>query len=144
MDEGYELSSHLAKVCIDPSKVELGLMELFINAIEHGNLGIGFEEKAILVEKGIWHQEIEKRLNMPENIDKAVTVQSKRSEKEIQFFIKDCGNGFDWLLYRDFQEDKILENHGRGIAFAVQYCFDKLEYQGNGNEVMAVAKLTGS
>ena len=47
-----------------------GLLELFVNAIEHGNLGIGYEEKTRLLGEGILSEEIERRLELPENADK--------------------------------------------------------------------------
>ncbi|MCP4219209.1 MAG: ATP-binding protein, partial [bacterium] len=59
---------------------------------------------------------------------------------EIRFTIKDQGKGFDLESYMDFSPDRVFDNHGRGIAMANKFSFDRLEYEGCGNRVMAVVK----
>jgi len=49
-----------------PQEVVMGFTELMLNAVEHGNLGICFEEKRELLLNDKWDQEIERRLTQPE------------------------------------------------------------------------------
>jgi anti-sigma regulatory factor (Ser/Thr protein kinase) len=41
----------------DPSRVVLGLTELMLNAVEHGNLSISYDEKSRLIASDLLHQE---------------------------------------------------------------------------------------
>lgn len=70
MDEGQQLATLLASVCPGPDKVAIGLWELMLNAIEHGNLGITYQEKARLIEMDKWYEEVERRMALPENTSK--------------------------------------------------------------------------
>ena len=68
--EAESLAAFMANCFPEPERVLPGLGELLVNAIEHGNLGIGYEKKTELVELGIWRSEIERMQNLPENIMK--------------------------------------------------------------------------
>ena len=61
--EAENVASAIAQVCPDPVMAGLGLRELMVNAIEHGNLGITHEEKTELVRNATWEREIEARLD---------------------------------------------------------------------------------
>ena len=58
----------------------IGLVELMINAIEHGNLGITYEEKTDLLDSNLWSVEVNRRIRLEENKNKyaVVTYQKKR------------------------------------------------------------------
>lgn len=141
LDEGRSLASVLANACPDPDRVALGLSELIINAIEHGNLGITYDEKSYLNDAGIWHDEVLRRLSLPENESKYVEVKYEKINDEIRITIKDQGLGFEWEPYLEMQAERAFDNHGRGIAISKQSSFDALEYCGNGNEVVASLEL---
>ncbi len=47
----------------------MGLSELLVNAIEHGNLEIGYDEKSRLLQSEGWQGEIDRRLALPEYTD---------------------------------------------------------------------------
>ncbi len=68
LDEVDNLATLLAKMCPEPDKVVLGLWELLINAVEHGNLGITYEEKSELLQLNIWREEIDRRTRMPNTL----------------------------------------------------------------------------
>ncbi|MDH5752843.1 MAG: response regulator [Deltaproteobacteria bacterium] len=140
LDHARSLAVMMAKTCPEPEKVIVGLNELFINAIEHGNLGITYEEKTTLNTKGRWEQEVRSRLVKEEYLNKEVLVEFERKEEELRFLVKDQGEGFDWKKFLDFDEKRVFDNHGRGIAMANQFSFSRLEYMGAGNEVLAVIK----
>ena len=132
------LAKILSEQCPDPAKAFGGLWELLLNAVEHGNLGISYSEKSNLMEEDIWEKEIARRLTMPEYASKTATAYISRKGEEIHFLITDQGNGFDWEPYLEISAERAFDSHGRGIAMSKGMSFDKLEYYGKGNEVLAV------
>ncbi|RLA05080.1 MAG: hypothetical protein DRQ54_08665 [Gammaproteobacteria bacterium] len=56
--------------------------------------------------------------------------------------ITDDGTGFDWHRYLEIEPERGSDSHGRGIALARMISFSKLEYMGNGNQVLATVNLT--
>ena len=135
LEEARSLAALLANACDNSSQVVLGLTELMINAVEHGNLGIGYEEKSRLNALGKWENEIVRRLNQPEHQHKQVIVEFERHENSIIFAILDQGAGFEWQKYLEVSPERALDNHGRGIAMANLVSFERIEYRGDGNEV---------
>jgi CheY-like chemotaxis protein len=146
MEEAYDLAFLLGRACPNSEKVVFGLNELLANGVEHGNLGIGFDEKTALQASGTWEEEIQNRMSFPEHVDKVVDVLFERFLDCVQVTITDQGSGFDWRKYEQINPDRILESHGRGIAMAKALSFSRLEYRGKGNQVVCVIKtekLTG-
>lgn len=135
LDEARNLAALLANACSDADHVVLGLTELMVNAVEHGNLGISYEEKSRLNASGEWELEVEKRLKMPENASRSATVKFERIENKVEFIILDQGSGFEWKDYINLSPDRAFDSHGRGIAMARSISFDQIEFRGNGNEV---------
>ncbi|MGE3318048.1 MAG: response regulator [Candidatus Berkiella sp.] len=141
LDQANKISISLAQLFPNPEKVVLGISEILVNAIEHGNLNISYEEKSELNLKSQWKDEIEKRLNMPEYKDKAVTINFAKKKDEIILSVQDEGEGFDYKRYMEFDPSRSTHNHGRGIAFANNISFDRLEYVGTGNQVNCIVRL---
>jgi len=142
LQEARELSSFLAKGCPDPNRAILGLVEVLVNAVEHGHLGISYEEKSRLEEQDQVDAEIERRLNLPENANKYVEVAFVRRVGAIEMTVTDQGPGFDWEPYLTFDETRAFNSHGRGIAMARMLSFDKLEYRGGGNQVVCTIRTS--
>ncbi|RED54269.1 ATP-binding protein [Aestuariispira insulae] len=140
LSEAENVASAIANVCPDPVMAGLGLRELMINAIEHGNLGISHAEKAQLVREATWEQEIKRRLGLAENREKYVQVEFERRNDRIIVEIRDQGKGFDWRIYMDSVMNPSLKPHGRGISIATLIAFDSVEYKGRGNEVQVMIK----
>lgn len=135
LEEARNLAASLANACVDADHVVLGLTELMINAIEHGNLGISYQEKTRLNNLGEWEREIKKRINMPENLSKRAIIEFERDNNKIEFVIFDQGHGFEWKKYLELSPDRVFDSHGRGIALARAISFDDIEFRGKGNEV---------
>ena len=135
------LADFLAAVCPDPDAAILGLRELLINAVEHGNLGISYADKGHLLYSNTWDKEIERRLLLAEHRDKRVRLHFERRPTALVITIADEGQGFDWLDYLDFDPKRAFDLNGRGIALARAKSFDSVEYQGNGNVVVATIRL---
>ena len=134
------VASQVAHLCPAPHRVITGISELLINALEHGNLKIGYEEKSKLMRRGMWQIEIDRRLNASENIGGFIELEFQVASDMVQIRIRDQGPGFDWTPYMDFDPDRAFDPHGRGIAVARLSSFDDLEYIGVGNEVIATVK----
>lgn len=137
VEEGRMLANFFAQTSPDPGKVVIGLQELMINAVEHGNLGLSYQDKSDLLMQDRWHDEVEHRLTQPEYRDRFVEVLFERLGTALRFTIRDQGQGFDWQKYLDFDPARIFDTHGRGIAMARKLSFSSLEYQGTGNTVVA-------
>jgi DNA-binding response OmpR family regulator len=144
LDEGRMLANFFAQASPDPEKRVIGLQELLINAVEHGNLGLSYQDKTELLMEGRWQEEVERRLGLPAYRERFVEVLFERIPQAIRFTIRDQGEGFDWRKYLDFDPARIFDPHGRGIAMARIMSFSALEYQGNGNTVLATIDLTAA
>lgn len=136
VEDARYLSTFLANFFPDATRVVFGISELLINAIEHGNLGITYEEKSKLNQDGKWEAEVERRLALPENQEKKALVCFSRENNVYTLRIKDEGKGFDWQSYMELSPERATDNHGRGIAMSRMMSFDTLEYVGCGNEVV--------
>lgn len=135
MEEAQGLAYFIAGCFPNPEQVVLGLSEMLLNAIEHGNLGITYQEKGKLMHDGILQQEIERRQNLKENKVKRITVLFERNEREVAVTIKDEGSGFKWQDFLEMDPNRATDPNGRGILMARTMSFDKVEYKGCGNEV---------
>jgi len=140
-EEAQNVAFLLGSLFPRPDLAVLGLYELLLNAIEHGNLAIGYEEKAALLASSRWEEEIAKRLKLPEHASKHVMVQFAQDAKQLEVIICDQGAGFDWRPYLDIEPSRATDASGRGIAKANHLSFDQLTYQGKGNQVQVVTKL---
>lgn len=136
LEEARGLAVLIANCCPDPNAVGPGLLELLVNAVEHGNLGITYEQKAELVVKNRWHEEIERRLASREHRDKFAELFFESHGRAIEIRIKDAGKGFDWTGYLEISPERATHPHGRGIATAKALSFGSVEYVGCGNEVI--------
>jgi len=137
LEDARSIASLLSNACPQPDSIIMGLTELMINAIEHGNLGITYDEKSILNEKGSWVEEVNRRLQLDININKTATINFQRYSDRVDITIIDQGDGFDNQVYMDFDPSRVMDNHGRGIAIANKLSFSSVEYRGKGNEVFA-------
>ena len=135
LGEAEDTACLLASCFPDPERVVAGLMELLVNAVEHGNLGITYEEKHALLINNDWRAELDRRAALPENTSKTVDViyQFKSEGHLVQ--ISDCGPGFDWKRYWHINPTRATASHGRGIARARLMAFDRLAYNEQGNSV---------
>jgi CheY-like chemotaxis protein len=140
LDQARSIASVLARICTDSNTVAMGLLELLVNAVEHGNLGITYEEKSTLRNQGTWESEIEKRLGIEPWCSRTAKLIFERLENTTEFRIIDEGSGFNWQKYLSFDPDRAFHLHGRGIAMAGMMSFTSIEYQGTGNTVVATAK----
>jgi CheY-like chemotaxis protein len=141
MEEAQNLAYFIAGSFPDPEKVVLGLSEVLINAVEHGNLGISYREKSELLKQGKLAEEIRRRQKLPENQTKKVKVFFEKTDTEIKVTVRDDGAGFNWLEFDEMRPEKAADPNGRGIIIARIMSFDTMEYIGIGNEVCCSVKI---
>lgn len=135
------LADHLSAISPNLTIVRMGLLELFTNAIEHGNLKITSDEKSQLQKDGIWIDEINRRLDLSEHQHKFVKVEVKRQDKELKVIVTDQGEGFDWNKFQEEHEKCSKKVHGRGIMMAKKLAFKDLQYLGKGNVAVGIISL---
>ena len=135
--EALQIAGMLANMAIKPASLHVGLFELMVNAVEHGNLGIGYDETTQLIAQGGYEAEVERRLRSPQYLSQQATITFRRSGHTLEFVIEDEGQGFDWESYLEMRPERINDNHGRGIALVNRLVFSKLEYRAPGNCVAA-------
>ena len=140
-EEAKNLAMLLAHAYPDANRVVTGILELTLNAIEHGNLNIGYKEKSRLIEEEQLDSEIERRLSDPLYSSREATAQFVRRPDTLSLHISDQGKGFEWQKYLNFDPDRAFDTHGRGIAMANKLSYDTIEYRGNGNQVITVLQL---
>lgn len=135
--EAKGLALLLASVSKNASRTITGYSELLINAVEHGNLEIGYSEKSLLLASGRWLEEIENRLSFAKYAGRRVEVTLENNDASVIVTITDQGQGFDWRRYLEFEPERAFDLHGRGIAMSKNFSFDRLDYSGKGNSVTA-------
>jgi anti-sigma regulatory factor (Ser/Thr protein kinase) len=129
---------------IGPDKkmhLQLALGELIVNAVEHGNCGITYEEKTAAMEKGMSVVElVAERCKDPAIRRKRVEFLWDIGRYITTFVIRDEGPGFDVEAHLEkiAKQDK-LSLHGRGIQMAQMFS-SELRYNGKGNEATLVIK----
>lgn len=134
--EARQLAFFLAKLCPAPEVAVIGLAELMVNAVEHGNLEIGFMDKGRFAMEGRWTAEIQRRLSLAPYRDRIASVGFERQADRIRFRIRDQGRGFDWRSFLAVAPERAFDMHGRGIAMARALTFKDLSYADDGREAI--------
>jgi DNA-binding response OmpR family regulator len=133
LHDGELLAARIANASPDPQKVMI-ISELMRNAVEHGNLGITYDEKTAILADGDLTKEVERRLSLPKYAERVVRVQFRKLPTKLTVTIEDGGEGFDFTRYLGFDETRVFDSHGRGIAMTA--CELDVQYQGKGNSVV--------
>jgi anti-sigma regulatory factor (Ser/Thr protein kinase) len=124
------------------TSLRMGLREMLINAIEHGNLEISFEDKTEMTMKGTYLQFIAARQGDEPFAVRKVRIDYQLKKDSVSYTIKDQGPGFDHKKFtkkkRRPQEELL---HGRGIALAMSV-FDSVTYNDKGNQVTCVKNFS--
>lgn len=117
--------------------VRLGLSELIMNAFEHGNLEISYDEKSAALQANTLSELREQRLADPRLANRHITIDFELNENGGEWVVSDQGKGFDWESIPDPNApENLWKMNGRGL-FICRRQFDALEYIGCGNRVRA-------
>lgn len=142
INEASQLASFIAQACPNPDQAVIGISELLVNGVEHGNLGLSYAEKSRLKQEDGWQAEIDRRAALPENRNKCVRLNYQRCNGKITLRISDQGNGFNWRNFLEMDPERAFDPNGRGIALARLLSFSGITYEGCGN--IAVATIDHS
>lgn len=115
--EAQKLAMMFSQASSDPMPLAIGLSELFLNAIEHGCLEIGHNEKGELIENGQLAHEIARRRSSEQYRHRHASVEVRQGSAELVFIVKDPGPGFDYAAYIG-DDNGHEKKHGRGIVMA--------------------------
>lgn len=132
VEEAELLAIHLASAC-DQTDLSVPIRELLVNAVEHGNLGITYDEKGRFLQEGSLLDEYRQRLSHPVYRHRLVEVTLHRTSEARSITIKDEGDGFDFEKYRTIDPARLFDVHGRGVVIASATL--DLEYVPPGNQV---------
>ena len=139
--EAQTIASILGYIAPSPQRVSVGLLELLLNAIEHGNLGIGFQRKAQLLASGEFQKTVNNLLQQPEFAYREVAINFTKLNNKLIYEISDNGKGFNPTPFLEFEQERSLEKNGRGILIAKRYSFDDLQFLEQGSKVIATVRL---
>ena len=116
--------------------LQLVILELIMNGIEHGNCGLTHEEKSEYLREG---QDVSKliyeRCKDPDIANKKVYLEYEISLNRTSISIRDEGKGFDWReMLKTIENQDILAQNGRGIIIS-KLLVNQLDFNEKGNEV---------
>jgi hypothetical protein len=117
--------------------VRLALRELLLNAMEHGNCEIRYEEKSDWLAQGGYVSDlIQKKLrDNPDLKKRHVLFEYDIRAHASHFGIADQGEGFDWRKQLTNKEKPSPDElHGRGLIMA-RHMTKNLRFNEKGNEV---------
>ena len=120
----------------------LGLVELLTNSIEHGNLGLTWQQKQELLQEGVgaYRAELGRRLRLPELAGRRVHIVASFSTARAEVEIADEGEGFDPSELPDPRDPaQLLMSSGRGLLLARTFLHE-VRFDDIGNRVTAVQR----
>ncbi len=141
----HRITRNLTKY-LDPGNIkviQIALREIIINAIEHGNLGLTFDEKSASMVNDNYFNLIRERQLISDNQDKKVHIDYSINDDCVIYTVADEGEGFNKEKYTSAFQEEINEQllfHGRGISIA-RNAFDSITYNDKGNLVTLVKYL---
>jgi DNA-binding NarL/FixJ family response regulator len=147
-DVTYRMTRNLKRY-LDSDTVELmrlALVEMIINAIEHGNLEISYQEKTEALTNSNYFDFINARQVNPLYSGRQVRIEYSITPGEARYDIVDDGSGFN---HKEFFEQDMTEinlgfkAHGRGVLMATKI-FDEVRYSDEGNRVILVKRIPGA
>ncbi|MCB1320373.1 MAG: ATP-binding protein [Leptospiraceae bacterium] len=115
----------------------MGLREIIVNAIEHGNLNITADEKSKSLADSTYMRLFNERLRDPRYRNRKVIVDYELTTEYARYVVTDEGGGFEHsqvtgARIQDLNRENLL--HGRGILITLQQ-FDRVNYNARGNQV---------
>lgn len=128
---------------IEQTEVRSSIREIIINAVEHGNLNISFDEKTKALTEGNYLEFLQKRQEDPRYKEKRIKIEYSFNKEFVAYRVTDEGKGFDHKKHLEKSLEKMNEDniqHGRGILMT-KSVFDRIEYNDKGNQVSLIKYL---
>ena len=144
-DISHRITGNLQKYLdkSDINLIRLGLREILINSIEHGNLGITFKEKSLAIIEDTYFDLLNERQKHPDYKERKVQIEYFITPSKAVYKITDQGAGFDHKNTIPGKLKEVNDNllpHGRGIHMAKKI-FDEIRYNDKGNQVLLVKQF---
>jgi CRP-like cAMP-binding protein len=129
---------------IDPDNkmhLQLALGELIVNAVEHGNCEISYEDKTEGMDMGLSVVDlVMEKCKDPSIRGKKVEFQWEIQNDKSIFIVKDEGKGFNVQDHLEkVAKQDMMSLHGRGIKLAAMFSHD-IKYNNRGNQVTLTVK----
>ena len=120
----------------DLLRMGLGLHEVIRNSYEHGNLGVGYDEKMNLCEREMLEESLKNREKLAKEQKKYIRISVVVDESYFKCSVQDDGDGFDWraFLSQEPSEDFLTKLNGRGLLL-IRNIFDDMTFSDKGNIV---------
>jgi len=136
LQDAAAVAGGLAQHFDEPEVASMAISELLLNAIEHGNLGVGGELKARLLSQGTYFEEVERRLSTAPWKSRIASVELAFRDPGWIVTITDEGEGFDWKnLPTELDFSRL---NGRGLLMARELFFDDVSFKKKGSVCVAV------
>ncbi|WP_295298764.1 ATP-binding protein [uncultured Brachyspira sp.] len=145
-----KISKLIENICLKISKyitdIDLfssALYEVIINAIEHGNLNILYEQKKEWLQKNIYNKKLKELLKseLAKNTNIELTLDINEKENNIKIKVKDNGEGFNIKrALKSIKNDGFARESGRGIIIIKSY-FDEVTHNRKGNIITLIKKF---
>ncbi|TXJ47539.1 ATP-binding protein [Brachyspira pilosicoli] len=147
LDNISKLIEHIClkinKYIIDTDLFSSALYEVIINAIEHGNLNILYEQKKEWLQKNIYNKKLKELLKseLAKNTNIELTLDINENDKIIIIKVKDNGEGFNIKrALKAIKDDGFARESGRGIIIIKSY-FDEVKHNKKGNVITLIKKF---
>jgi CheY-like chemotaxis protein len=129
----YNVGGYLQGRVLDGMRI--GLYEIIVNAIEHGNLGISSKDKSDAILGKRYSDLLSDKAKEADAEGKRVHISSSYTRKKLTVEVRDEGTGFRFRELPDMSDpNTIMSVNGRGIFLTSLY-FDKVEFREPGNTV---------
>ncbi|OPZ11597.1 MAG: Serine-protein kinase RsbW [candidate division BRC1 bacterium ADurb.BinA364] len=121
--------------------MSLALSEALINAVEHGNLAIGYEDKSEALRENRYQALLDERIQNSRLGSRVVKLEIDLTPKRAIFSIEDEGDGFDWSNRPDPTDpENLLREHGRGLSI-INLFMDEVWFNEKGNRIGMLKRL---
>lgn len=136
------LDQHAARIDeVTRMQLQVAMAEVILNAVEHGNLEVTYEEKSEATRTRTLEALLERRGREPRLAARRVWVQAAWTRRHVRVVVRDEGRGFDWRRLPDpTLPENLLREHGRGLTIAAMQV-DELRFNDEGNEVTLIKRL---
>jgi anti-sigma regulatory factor (Ser/Thr protein kinase) len=123
----------------DVNMVRIAVREMIINAIEHGNFEISFEDKTEALDNDNYFKTLAMRQKDARYNKRTVEIEYRITSNRAEFSIMDQGDGFDHstVIEKLNEANDEMLDHGRGIIMATNV-FDEIKFNKKGNQVVLI------
>ncbi len=115
--------------------LNLAIFECLTNALEHGNLGIGYDRKTDYIKTGDYLQAVKELAREEKYKARRIHVEYTIDNEGVTIDIEDEGEGFDVDSYMKTIKSRSREDyHGRGLLLSMKMV-DDLSFNETGNKI---------